>query len=105
LHEASPAGWRIPLGTAGLAPGEHKLTALARAFENGGGAYLAERKLTGQRAAEGAAGEDLDDAFRTAAARLRAHQQGPGYWLTEYTTAARFQPPRPEMNHFLTPLL
>lgn len=94
LHEASPAGWRIPLGTAGLAPGEHKLAAFAWASENGERYYLAERKLTVR--------EDLDEAFRTAAARLRAHQQGPGYWLTAYTVAARFQEPRQEMNTFLT---
>ncbi len=81
LHEASPAGWRIPLSTAGLAPGEHRLTAFAWAFEKGEGHYLGERKLT-VRMAPAAGGEDLDDSFRTAAARLRAHQQGPGYWLT-----------------------
>ena len=46
LHEASPAGWRIPLGTAGLAPGEHHLTAIAWAFKKGEAHYLAERKLT-----------------------------------------------------------
>jgi hypothetical protein len=101
LHEASPAGWRIPLGTAGLAPGEHHLAALAWASENGEAHYLAERKLT-VRTAPAA---DLDDGFRTAAARLRAHQQGPGYWLTAYTSAARFQEPRQEMNTFLTALL
>jgi hypothetical protein len=100
LHEASPAGWRIPLGTAGLAPGEHDLEAFAWASEKGEGYYLAKRKLTVRTA-----DEDLGEGFRTAAARLRAHQQGPGYWLTAYTTAARFQEPRQEMNTFLTALL
>jgi len=110
LHEASPAGWRIPLGTAGLAPGEHHLAAISWASENGEPYYLAERKLTVRMApaagdAEPAADKELNDGFRTAAARLRAHQQGPGYWLTAYTTAARFQEPRQEMNTFLTALL
>jgi len=106
LHEASPAGWRIPLGTAGLAPGEHVLVFFASASKNGEGYYLGERKLTVQPASTAAAGgEDLDDGFRTAAARLRAHQQGPGYWLTAYTAAARFQEPRQEMNTYLTALL
>jgi hypothetical protein len=105
LHETSPAGWRIPLGTAGLAPGEHKLAALAWASERGDVYYLAERKLTVRRAPAAGGDEDLDDAFKTAAARLRAHQQGPGYWLTAYTTVARFQEPRQEMNTFLTALL
>ncbi|MFL6262614.1 MAG: hypothetical protein ACJ76Y_23190 [Thermoanaerobaculia bacterium] len=101
LREPSPAGWRIPLGTAGLAPGEHHLAVLAWASENGEAHYLSQRKLTVRTAA----GEDLDDSFRTAAARLRAHQQGPGSWLTSYTTAPRFQEPRQEMNTFLTSLL
>jgi hypothetical protein len=106
LSEASPAGWRIPLGTAGLAPGEHKLAALAWGSENGEGYYLAERKLTVRTApAERADDEDWNDGVKTAAARLRAHQQGPGYWLTAYTAAARFEAPRQEMNTFLTALL
>jgi hypothetical protein len=103
LHEASPAGWRIRFGTAGLAPGEHHLTAFVWASEKGEGAYLAERTLTVQKAPTAA--EDLDAAFKTAAARIREHQQGPGYWLTAYTSAARFQEPRQEMNTFLTALL
>ncbi|HTG32278.1 MAG TPA: hypothetical protein VLB76_05060 [Thermoanaerobaculia bacterium] len=103
LREASPAGWRIPLDTAGLAPGEHSLTAFVWASKKGEGSYLEKRKLTVLAAP--AAGEDLDEGFRTAAARLRAHQQGPGYWLTAYTSAARFQEPRQEMNTFLTALL
>jgi hypothetical protein len=102
LREASPAGWRIPLGTAGLAPGEHRLTAFAWASEKGEGHYLGERTLTVRKPA---AGEDLDHGFRTAAARLREHQQRPGYWLTAYTTAPRFQAPGQEMNTFLTALL
>ncbi|HYH44795.1 MAG TPA: hypothetical protein VEG34_03860, partial [Thermoanaerobaculia bacterium] len=115
LGTASPAGWLVPLGTAGLAPGEHRLAALAWASEKGERYFLAERKLTVRAAGEAqpaadvaagvAAGEDLDLAFRTATARLRAHQQEPGYWLTSYTTAARFEQPRPEMNTYLTALL
>jgi hypothetical protein len=100
LNEASPAGWRIPLSTAGLAPGDHHLTAFAWASKKGDGYYLAERTLTVRPASE-----DLDDAFKTAAARIRAHQQGPGYWLTAYTSEARFDKPRQEMNTFLTAVL
>ena len=46
LNTASPAGWRIPLDTAGLAPGVHRLTAFAWAFEKGDAHYLEERELT-----------------------------------------------------------
>lgn len=101
LHAASPAGWRIPLDTAGLAPGEHRLTAFAWASRKGERRYLAERTLT----VRAAPAEELDNSFRTAAARLRAHQQEPGYWLTAHTTATRFEGPRPEMNTYLTALL
>lgn len=101
LREESPAGWRIPLDTAGLAPGEHQLTAFAWASKKGEKYFLGERKLTVRPAAV----EDLDAASRTAAERLRARQQGPGYWLTAYTTATRFQQPGQEMNTFLTALL
>jgi hypothetical protein len=100
LQDASPAGWRIPISTAGLAPGEHHLTALAWASEKGEGAYLGERTLT-VRAVDG----DLEESSRKAAERIRAHQQGPGYWLTAYTSVVRFQDPHPEMNTFLTSLL
>lgn len=123
LGEASPAGWRIPLDTSGLASGEHHLTAFAWASESGEGYYLGERKLTVRTAppavgtappiptrreegkATTAEDEDLAGFSKTAAARVRDHQQEPGYWLTPYTRAARFEEPHPEMNTFLTALL
>jgi hypothetical protein len=124
LHVASPAGWRVPLDTAGLAPGEHHLTVMAWALGKSEGYYLDERTLTVRAAPAGAsvapsakaegrpagaeaasAERDLDESFRNAAARLREHQQPPGYWLTAYTSKARFQEPHPEMNTFLTALL
>ncbi len=122
LHEASHAGWRIPIETASLAPGKHHLTAFAWASGKGEGHYLEERTLTvltpaagGAPSAEGgrrSAGEgersaenDLTESFGRAAARLREHQQPPGYWLTAYTSDTRFRDPHPEMNTFLTALL
>ncbi|HBL28966.1 MAG TPA: hypothetical protein DD490_19195 [Acidobacteria bacterium] len=102
LGTASPAGWRIPLDTTGLAPGEHRLTVLAWASEKGQGRFLAERTLTVRAPS---ADDDLDEGFRTAAARLREHQQGPGYWLTSFTSAPRFAEPHQEMNTFLTAFL
>lgn len=113
LNTASAAGWRIPLDTAGLAGGMHRLTAFAWAFGKGEDHYLGERTLTIRMAggvAPPAAGEsklpaDLEAGFRTAAAQLREHQQAEGYWLTAYTSETRFHEPRPEMNTFLTALL
>jgi hypothetical protein len=101
LSEESPAGWRMPLDTAGLAPGEHVLAAFAWASEKGGSSYLGERRLT----VLAAPAVDLGGAFQAAAARISEHQQGPGYWLTAHTTVTRFEDPRPEMNTYLTALL
>jgi hypothetical protein len=101
LPAASPSGWRIPLDTAALAPGEHHLTAFVRAFGDGEGQYLEERTLTVRMGAT----SELNDDFRQAAAKLRAHQQAPGYWLTSFTSEPRFHEPHQEMNTFLTALL
>jgi hypothetical protein len=122
LHTAGSAGWRIPLDTASLAPGQHRLTAFAWASGKREGHFLEERTLTVRTppAAEGAvppggverraAGDanvpaDLTEGFRKAAARIREHQQERGYWLTAYTRKTRFHEPRAEMNTFLTALL
>jgi hypothetical protein len=111
LKTGNAAGWRIPLDTASLAPGMHHLTLFAWGAGKEDGHYLEERTLTVRPpSAAGGAGEakpvpDLDDDFRKAAARLREHQQAQGYWLTTYTSAARFQEPHAEMNTFLTALL
>ncbi len=122
LHAASPSGWRIKIDTAGLAPGEHHLSAFAWVHEKGEGHYLAERTLTVRPAPAGSAGAapagagrpeagtpelpaDLKEDFRKAVERLREHQQTPGYWLTAFTSKASFHEPGPEMNTFLTALL
>jgi hypothetical protein len=110
LPEASPAGWRIPLDSAGLAPGEHHLTAFVWANGKGEGQYLEERTLTVRMGSVSPqAGveipADLNEDFSKAAAQLRAHQQAQGYWLTAYTSESRFHDPHPEMNTFLTALL
>jgi hypothetical protein len=113
LHTATPAGWRIPLDTASLTPGEHRLTAFAWAVGKREGHYIEERTLTVQMApatfgvAPPAAKvpADLNEDFSKAAARLREHQQALGYWLTAYTSKASFHEPGPEMNTFLTAFL
>jgi hypothetical protein len=109
LHAASPAGWRIPLDTAGLAPGEHRLTAFVWAVGKREGHYLDDRALTVRAAPATASAPnvpaDLIEDSRQAALRVREHQQAPGYWLTAFTSEARFHEPHPEMNTFLTALL
>jgi hypothetical protein len=133
LHEASPSGWRIAIGTGALAPGERLLAAAAQTSENGEVHVLAQRRILvraaaprdGSRetlpgtAASGGSGQavsggpptrpgrsdDLAGAARRAAAALRESQQPPGYWLTSYTGAPRFEEPRREMNTFLTAMI
>jgi hypothetical protein len=97
LREERPAGWRISLDTAGLAPGEHVLAAFAWASESGEPHHLGDFQLTVR--------DDFANHVRTAASRLREHQQTAGYWLTAHTRATRFENPRPEMNTYLTALL
>jgi hypothetical protein len=121
LRQTSPAGWRIPIRTDGLAPGEHVVAAVARANEQGGLYFLAERRFTvlaapqdgreragrgeAPRSAGRGANDDLASAARRAAAVLRERQQAAGYWLTSYTDATRFEHPHHEMNTFLTSMM
>jgi len=98
---ASASGWRIPIETAHLAPGGHWLVLYLWASEKGDTYFLERRIFTVQ----GAATVDLDTSFRTAAARIRDHQQASGYWLTAFTEATRYQNPQREMNTYLTSLL
>lgn len=121
LKVATPAGWRIPIDTAALEPGEHRLTAFGWAFKSGEPRFLGERTLVvtegpggavappvGATSAAGGAGSlpsDLRDARAVAASRVREHQQADGYWLTTHTTVTRYVDPRPEMNTYLTALL
>jgi hypothetical protein len=111
LHEPSPAGWRIPIDTTGMAAGEYTLTVFVWTSAKSEGYYFQERKLTVQTAAggnapfTGTAADDLEENARKAAARIQEHQQEPGYWLTAYTSGTSFREQRPEMNTFLTSLL
>lgn len=109
LNETSPAGWRIPIDTSRLAPGEHKVTAMVWASPHGEARYLAERTLTIGGASAPAPppsnDDDLRDDVTNATARLREHQQAEGYWLTSYTNGPRFEKPGQEVNTFLTSLL
>ena len=104
--EASPAGWRIPIDTTGLAPGEHTLTAFAWVCERCERRFIGERKLIlTQAPAIKAVAADLEENARKAGARLREHQQPAGYWLSDYTNTTRFEAPRKELNSFLNAFL
>jgi hypothetical protein len=97
---AQPSGWSVPLDTAVLTPGEHHLSLHIWGFDKGDSYFLAKRTLKVQ-----ARNGDLGASAMVAAARIRQHQQGPGYWLTAFTNVPRFEKPHEEMNTFLTSLL
>ena len=101
LGERSPSGWRVPIDTSGLAPGEHQLTAMVWPFASGEGQYLGEKTLTVRSTPSAGLADDL----RKAASRLNADQKPDGFWLTAFTTGTRYVDPHPEMNTFLTSLL
>jgi hypothetical protein len=98
--DSEPSGWEIPLETAELPAGQHRLGLYSWASEQTDAYYLASRTLT-VVARDG----DLGASAGAAAARIRQHQQAAGYWLTSFTSAPRFDRPRDEMNTFLTSLL
>lgn len=102
LPGAGPAGWRIPIQTTGLATGEHRLSVYVWGTEAGEAHLLTHRPITIGAAQ---ARDDLEARFATAAARVRAHQQEPGFWLTAFTSGTRFEQPHPEMNTYVTSLL
>lgn len=116
LGVSSPAGWTVPIDTAHLSPGAHRIAAHAWNSEKGDVYYLGERTLvvrhegphgSGQRESETAvpaelAEDTLGKAFEMAADRIRERQQPDGSWLTAFTSSTRFEKPGSEMNTFLT---
>lgn len=103
---ANPSGWRIPIDTTGLKPGEYPVTAFVWFSPKGDVHYFDARTLIVRDPIlpEGAE-EDLAASAAAAATRIREHQQKDGAWLTAFTSSTRYQDPRPEMNTFLTALL
>jgi hypothetical protein len=113
LQETNPAGWRIPIDTAGLASGDHRFVVLVWPSARSDVRYLTERIVT-VRNGTGATPAtkktiveppDLRESAAKAAAQIRVHQRKDGFWLTSFTDVTRHEQPRPEMNTFLTSLL
>ncbi|MEO7271804.1 MAG: hypothetical protein ABI211_07320, partial [Vicinamibacterales bacterium] len=109
LPGAGAAGWRIAINTTGLAPGDHRLSLFMWASPNGDSYFLTRRTLTVQAppaaSVPAPASWEFDASAKTAAARIREHQQEAGYWLTAFTGSTRFERPQQEMNTYLTSLL
>ncbi|HEV8501701.1 MAG TPA: hypothetical protein VGR63_08980 [Casimicrobiaceae bacterium] len=106
LGEQAASGWRITFPTDGLAPGPHTLAVLVRPMQ-GGETRLLKQQIFTLTAADVADvhGPDLAIAARWAARRLIGRQQAPGYWLTAFTPAPRFDDVHQEMNTFLNAVL
>ena len=106
LPGSGPAGWRIPLDTASLTPGEHQLSLYLWAAENGETYFVTRRTLNVVAPPAPQSNDaDLTASVATAIARVREHHQEPGYWFTAYTSSTRFEEPHNEMNTYLTSLL
>lgn len=106
LGEKNQSGWKISFPLDSLAPGHHLIAALVRAQEGGDPRLLKEQTFT-LDARNGADDRDreLAGAATQAARALMESQQGPGYWLTSFTSTARFDQPHQEMNTFLNAVM
>ena len=103
----SPAGWHVRLPADELRAGEHKISVLVRADEEGEPRLLGERVFS---IPPTPAPEPDDDARLTAAADLAIRhlidrQQPGGYWLTSFTGHPRFQQPHDELNTYLNAVM
>jgi hypothetical protein len=104
--EASPSGWRIAFSADQLAPGEHVLTALVRAYKDGEPRILKETTFAIKLEDEAdRLDRELANAAQRAAKVLTERQQSRGYWLTTFTGAARFEQPHQEMNTYLNAIM
>jgi hypothetical protein len=101
LGEKSPSGWKITFPLGALAPGRHVIAALVRAQEGGEARLLKEQRFT----IAGDPERELARAARQAVDLLTKRQQVPGYWLTAFTNAAKFERPHQEMNTFLNAVM
>lgn len=109
LGVASPSGWSITIGPRELAEGHHQLAVFVRTAERGPQSLIVDRRFTVPETRSSptrpTADADLPSSARRAVAVLTSHQQAPGYWLTSYTPATRYEKPQNELNTFLPSLL
>lgn len=106
LGEPGRSGWLITFPAHDLAPGEHAVAVLVRAYPGGDPRLLKESSFTlPPDDAADRRDRDLAHAARLAAGRLAERQQSAGYWLTKFTDVPRFEHPRDEMNTFTTALM
>jgi hypothetical protein len=101
LGEKNPSGWKITFPLGALAPGQHVIAAFVRAQEGGDDRLLKEKTFEIADDPE----RELARAAQQAADLLSERQQAPGYWLTTFTSAARFEQPHREMNTFLNAVM
>lgn len=104
LAEKNPAGWRLRIPVSKLQPGRHTLAVLVRAHP-GGEARLLREKFFDLPATGDPTDRLLDQAAKQAIERIGQGQQVPGYWLTSFTSAPRFEKPQPELNTYLNAIM
>ncbi|WP_375411258.1 hypothetical protein [uncultured Bradyrhizobium sp.] len=106
LGKKSPSGWRIKFPAGHLALGEHVVAAIVRAHDGSEARLLQERTFILPAAAEtDHRDQELTKAAEQAAGIIVERQQAPGFWLTAFTDAERFERPRQEMNTFINAMM
>lgn len=115
LQTTSPSGWRVFANMWGVPPGEHVLQLAVRVEPRSDIRMIREQRvlvIAQEPPAEAATlpqqsapAPELDAMAARAAALLREHQSGYGFWLTSYTKDLRYEAPQPEMNTYLTSML
>jgi hypothetical protein len=99
LHVRAATGWSVPAHTAGLVPGRHVLQLAVRISAR------SDVRILRQEPVIVTPPPSLNALAAVAARRVREDQAGPGYWLTNYTSAPRYVAPHEEMNTYLTSIL
>ncbi len=98
MHGLGPAGWRVVVNTDGLDPGPHLIEVMVLGNKGGDLRHVANRIFEMLPV-------ELESRAPGAAGRLQASQHADGYWRTAYTSSAKFERPKPEMNVFVTAMI
>ncbi len=109
LGEWEPSGWHVEAPLPGILVGDHTVGVTLHSSEWSDSRFVDARTIRWVRTPatqqDPLPSAETASAARRAAELLAARQRPEGYWITSYTSAPRFEDPKPEMNVFLTSLL
>jgi hypothetical protein len=99
MHTTSASGWSVTANTRGLVPGPQVLQLAVRVEPRSDIRIVREQEVNVPPP------PSLEALADRAAARVRADQAGPGYWLTTFTDGGQYATAQKEMNTYLTSML